>query len=159
MEQKTPLKKRKGSRQIGQVAHSISAHLCKRYAHLRHGRIFTDWRLVFPDEVGLLYKPVRLHDFKLKVRTSSSQAALLTYFAPSMIERINQYFGGTVVHQILAEHGAYNASKRLKKNNDALPELPADMQDHTKNFVNTDLKQAMDNWGRWLVLKEQSLES
>lgn len=144
--------KRGGAKPIGNVTQGISARLCGKFKHLRYGRLFTEWKQIFPDEVGLLYRPFRLTGTKLWVQTSSTQAALLTYFAPSMVERINQYLGNDVVESIHSQNITTQHAQNLRK--PKLNALSDESKEHIVDIPNQKLKEALEQWGQWLEARE-----
>lgn len=135
---------------LGVITHRITSSLCREHKHFRHARIFVDWRLIFDDEVGLLYKPIKLSYGKLTVQTSSAQASLLAYFAPSMIERINRYLGYEVVTSILANHGYQKLDPKLNQKMPAR-ELDDVTQSSINAITNNDLRQAMIGWAQSVI--------
>lgn len=146
--------KRGFSTPIGHITQRISARLCGKYKHLKQGRLFMEWRLIFPDEVGILYHPMRLAGDKLWVQTSSTQAALLAYFAPNMVERINQYLGSDVVSSIQAHQGM-KATAHNKVFKQKLHPLSDEYLNYTKDVADSDLKNALEQWGQFLEAAEK----
>lgn len=139
---------------LGHITQLMSARLCGQYKHLRYGRLFVDWKLIFPDEVGILYHPMRLVGGKLWVQTSSTQAALLAYFAPRMVERINQYLGSDVVVSIHA-HQSMKASFDKKTRARQLAPLSSEVEHCTQGISQPLLKEALQRWGQWLEAEEK----
>lgn len=147
------ISKRGVSKPLGHITQRISSRLCGSYKHLRYGRLFVEWRLIFSNEVGILYQPVRLSGDKLWVQTSSTQAALLAYFAPSMIERINQYLGSDVVASIQAQQGLKSSTVVSKA--PKLQPLSPQAQACVESMVESNLKNALEQWGQCLEAAEK----
>lgn len=141
--------KRGFSTPLGHITQRVSARLCNQFKHLKYGRLFTEWQQIFPDEVGLLYQPLRLSQSKLIVRTSSTQAALLTYFAPSMIERINNYLGSELVASIQAQQG-WLTKGQVKPLQPILAPLSEGNKQKLEGIADVKLQQALEQWGQWL---------
>ena len=137
------------SKPIGHITQHISSHLCGKFKHLRYGRLFTEWRHIFTDEIGILYQPVRLSQGKLIVQTTSTQAALLAYFAPTMIERINEYLGSSIVESIQAQQG-FTKQNIQDSRQKLLAPLSHLNQEHIEGIQNKELKKALERWGQWL---------
>lgn len=148
--------KRGRSAPLGNLTQNISARLCGKFKHLSYGRLFTEWKQIFPDEVGMLYHPLKLTQNKLLVKTSSTQAALLVYFAPNMVERINQYLGGDIVVSIQAQQGTPtpNAKKLHLK---PLAPLSQENKQHLIDVAQPRLKEALEHLGQWLEMREKKI--
>lgn len=146
--------KRGFSTPLGLITQRVSARLCNQFKHLKYGRLFTEWRQIFPDEMGILYQPIRFSQGKLVVRTSSTQAALLTYFAPSMIESINNYVGGDLVVSIQAQQGVL-VKNQVKSLFVTLDPLSADNKQKLEGIADLKLQQALEKWGQLLEKQDK----
>jgi hypothetical protein len=96
---------------------------------------------------------------RLYVRTTSAMATELTYLEPTILERINQYFGYKAIGKLVIQQGPVPLKPKQKRQKDISHKIREEVEHQVYFIQDEDLKKALFNLGCGILTAHDTLFS